>query len=167
MAIENVREYFRQYGREQDVMEFEASSATVELAAKAVGVEEARIAKTMSFYDKEGDGCIIVATAGDQRIDNAKFKRRFGMKAKMLKGGDVERLTGHAPGGVCPFANPEGTRVFLDVSLQRFDRMYPACGSGNSAIGLSSEEFFQYSRAEEWVDVCRHFQSNEAEGEKR
>ena len=100
MAIESVREYFRQYGREQDVMEFDASSATVELAAKAVGVEEARIAKTMSFYKKEGDGCIIVVTAGDVKVDNSKFKHTFGMKAKMLKGEDVQRLTGHAPGGI-------------------------------------------------------------------
>lgn len=158
MAIENVRAYFKQYGREQDVMEFDVSSATVELAAKAVGVEEARIAKTMSFYKKEGDGCIIVVTAGDMKVDNGKFKHTFGMKAKMLKGEDVERLTGHAPGGVCPFANPDGTEVFLDVSLQRFDRVYPACGSANSAIALECEEFFRYSHAKEWVDVCKRIE---------
>ena len=158
MAIESVREYFRQYGKEQDVMEFDASSATVELAAKAVGVEEARIAKTMSFYKKEGDGCIIVVTAGDVKVDNSKFKHTFGMKAKMLKGEDVQRLTGHAPGGVCPFANPEGTDVFLDVSLQRFETVYPACGSANSAIALNCDEFFRYSHAQSWVDVCKRIE---------
>lgn len=158
MAIENVREYFKKYGREQDVMEFDASSATVELAAKAVGVEEARIAKTMSFYKKEGNGCIIAVTAGDMKVDNSKFKHTFGMKAKMLKGEDVERLTGHMPGGVCPFANPEGTEVFLDVSLQRFDKIYPACGSANSAIALDCKELFKYSHAKEWVDICRRIE---------
>ena len=96
--------------------------ATVELAAAALGVEGARIAKSMSFYEKEGDGCLIVVTAGDQKVDNAKFKHFFGMKAKMLKGEDVERLTGHAPGGVCPFCNPEGTRVYLDESMKRLRR---------------------------------------------
>ena len=145
MAIESVREYFRQYGREQDVMEFDASSATVELAAKAVGVEEARIA-------------IIVVTAGDVKVDNSKFKHTFGMKAKMLKGEDVQRLTGHAQGGVCPFANPEGTDVFLDVSLQRFETVYPACGSANSAIALNCDEFFRYSHAQSWVDVCKRIE---------
>lgn len=111
MAIDKVKEYFRQFGKEQDVQEFPVSSATVELAAAALGVEGARIAKSMSFYDKEEGSCLLVVTAGDQKVDNSKFKHFFGMKAKMLKGEDVERLTGHAPGGVCPFCNPEGTRV--------------------------------------------------------
>lgn len=155
MAIDKVKEYFSQFGKEQDVQEFQVSSATVELAASALGVEGARIAKSMSFYEKEGDGCLIVVTAGDQKVDNSKFKHFFGMKARMLKGDDVERLTGHAPGGVCPFCNPEGTRVYLDESLKRFDTVFPACGSSNSAIELTCEELENYSRAQGWVDVCK------------
>ncbi|HIV13363.1 MAG: YbaK/EbsC family protein [Clostridiales bacterium] len=155
MAIDKVKEYFRQFGKEQDVQEFQVSSATVELAAAALGVEGARIAKSMSFYEKEGDGCLIVVTAGDQKVDNAKFKHFFGMKAKMLKGEDVERLTGHAPGGVCPFCNPEGTRVYLDESMKRFEAVFPACGSANSAIRLTCEELEKYSGALGWVDVCK------------
>lgn len=155
MAIDKVKEYFSQFGKEQDVQEFQVSSAMVDLAAAALGVEGARIAKSMSFYEKEGDGCLIVVTAGDQKVDNSKFKHFFGMKARMLKGDDVERLTGHAPGGVCPFCNPEGTRVYLDESMKRFDTVFPACGSSNSAIELTCEELENYSRSQGWVDVCK------------
>lgn len=155
MAIDKVREYLHKFGKEEKVQEFQVSSATVELAAQALGVEGARIAKSMSFYTKEGDGCIIVVTAGDKRVDNGKFKQFFGMKAKMLKGEDVEALTGHAPGGVCPFANPEGTIKYLDDSLKRFETVFPACGSANSAIEMSCEELFRCSEALKWVDVCK------------
>ncbi len=155
MAIDKVKEYFRQFGREEDVQEFSVSSATVDLAAQALGVEGARIAKSMSFYGKEEGSCVIVVTAGDQKVDNGKFKHFFGMKAKMLKGEDVERLTGHAPGGVCPFCNPDGTKVYLDESMKRFDTVFPACGSANSAIRLTCQELEQYSGSLEWVDVCR------------
>ena len=125
MAIEIVREYFKAYGRDGDIQEFPVSSATVELAAKALSVDPARIAKTLSFAD--GDGCLLVVTAGDQKIDNSKFKAVFGMKASMLSPDRVLELTGHAVGGVCPFALPEGVRVTLDVSLRRFPLIYPAC----------------------------------------
>lgn len=155
MAIDKVKEYFRQFGKEQEVQEFPVSSATVELAAAALGVEGARIAKSMSFYDKEEGSCLLVVTAGDQKVDNSKFKHFFGMKAKMLKGEDVERLTGHAPGGVCPFCNPEGTRVYLDESMKRFETVFPACGSSNSAIELTCQELERYSCALGWVDVCK------------
>ena len=153
MSIEKVRQYFTRFGRENDVMAFEVSSATVELAAAAIGVDGARIAKTLSFYS--GNGCILVVTAGDMRIDNAKFKQQFGMKAKMLSGGDVERLTGYVPGGVCPFDNPPGVQKYLDVSLKRFDTIYPACGSGNSGIALDCDELYEYAQADGWIDVCK------------
>ena len=155
MAIDKVREYFKQYGREQDILEFPVSSATVELAAKAVGTEPARIAKTLSFYDKDSDGCILVITAGDTKIDNSKFKHFFGFKAKMLSGEDVERLTGHAIGGVCPFANPDHVAVYLDDSMKRFETVFPAAGSANSAIELTCDELTAHSHASQWVDVCK------------
>ena len=153
MSIENVRSYFRSLGREGDIREFSQSSATVELAAQALGVEPARIAKTLSFQD--GEGCLLIVAAGDARIDNPKFKAAFGFKAKML------RLTGHAVGGVCPFAVPDTVRVCLDVSLRRFDTVFPACGSANSAIELTCEDLFAYSRAWEWVDVCKSWREGE------
>ena len=155
MSIDKVREYFRPLGREQDILEFPVSSATVELAAEAVGTEPARIAKTLSFYEKEEDGCILVITAGDMKIDNSKFKHFFGFKAKMLSGEDVTRLTGHAIGGVCPFANPEHVDVYLDESMRRFETVFPAAGSSNSAIELTCRELEEYSRAKQWVDVCK------------
>lgn len=155
MAIEKVREYFRKYGRDQEIREFDASSATVELAASAVGVESARIAKTLSFCGKEEGSCVLVVTAGDKKVDNGKFKQFFGMKAKMPKGEEVEQLTGHAIGGVCPFANPPRTNVYLDESLKRFQTVFPAAGSANSAIELTCQELFQLSGAKEWVDVCK------------
>ena len=147
MAIEKVREYFRQFGIEDRILEFDVSSATVDLAAKAVGVEGARICKTLSFKDGE-NGCILIQTAGDTKIDNRKFKDAFAQKAKMLTAEEVVGFTGHAVGGVCAFAidNPK-VRVYCDESLKRFETVFPACGSSNSAI--------EYSNAAGWIDVCK------------
>ncbi len=154
MAIDKVKEYFRQFGRDKDILEFPVSSATVELAAEALHTDPARIAKTISLYGEEGN-CILIITAGDQKIDNSKYKHFFGKKAKMLAFEDVEPMTGHAPGGVCPFANPEGTKVYLDVSLQRFETVFPACGSENSAIELNCSELEKFSGSLGWIDVCK------------
>ena len=145
MAIDKVKEYFRQYDMEERVLEFDVSSATVELAALAVGVEGARICKTLSFHDHE-EGCILIQTAGDTKIDNKKFKATFGQKAKMLTAEEVVEFTGHAIPKV---------RVFCDESMKRFETIFPACGSSNSAIELTCDEIFRYSKAESWVDVCK------------
>ena len=155
MAIEKVRKYFEKYGIEDRILEFDASSATVELAAKAVGVEGARICKTLSFKDGD-DGCILIQTAGDTKIDNRKFKDTFGQKAKMLTAEEVVEFTGHAIGGVCAFAieNPK-VRVYCDESLRRFETVFPACGSSNSAIEFTCDELYKYSQALEWIDVCK------------
>lgn len=155
MAIDKVREYFRQFGLEDKILEFDVSSATVDLAAQAVGVEGARICKTLSFKDK-GGGCILIQAAGDARIDNRKFKDKFHLKAKMLTAEEVVEFTGHAIGGVCAFAieNPN-VKVYTDESLKRFDTVFPACGSSNSAIEFTCDELFRYSNAIEWVDVCK------------
>jgi len=154
MSIEKVREYFKGYDMEDKVLEFELSSATVRLAAIALGTEEARIAKTMSF--KKDDGCILVITAGDVKIDNAKYRHTFGLKAKMLTPDEVMEFVGHAVGGVCPFAVKEGViGIYIDESVKRFDTVFPACGSSNSAIELTPEELFRYSNADAWVDVCK------------
>ena len=155
MAIEKVRKYFEQYGIEDRILEFDVSSATVELAAKAVGVEGARICKTLSFKDGD-DGCILIQTAGDTKIDNRKFKDTFGQKAKMLTAEEVVEFTGHAIGGVCAFAieNPK-VRVYCDESLKRFETVFPACGSSNSAIEFTCDELYKYSQALEWIDVCK------------
>ena len=153
MSIETVRAYFKTCGREGDVLEFPVSSATVELAAQALGVIPARIAKTLSFVVE--DRCILILAAGDAKIDNKKYKAQFHTKAKMLLAGQVEPLTGHAVGGVCPFANPEGTTAYLDVSLKRFDTVFPAAGSPNSAIELSCAELEAFSHSAGWVDVCK------------
>lgn len=153
MSIERVREYFRQYHMEERILEMDQSSATVELAAQAVGVEPARIAKTMSF--KKGDETILVVTAGDRKIDNSKYKNYFGVKAKMLTPDEVIEKVGHPVGGVCPFAVPDQVQVYLDESMKRFEMVYPACGSGNSAIGLTCEELERYSHSRAWVDVCK------------
>lgn len=152
MSIEAVKAYFRSFGREQDVQEFPVSSATVELAAQALSTEPARIAKTLSFQD--GEGCLLVVTAGDTKIDNQKFKAYFGFKAKMLTPEQALAMTGHAVGGVCPFALPEGVRVVLDESMRRFSTVFPACGSSNSAIELTCEELERYSGGV-WADVCK------------
>ena len=154
MSIEKVREYFRGYDMEDKVLEFEVSSATVRLAAIAFGTEEARIAKTMSF--KKDEGCILVITAGDVKIDNAKYRHTFGLKAKMLTPDEVMEFVGHAIGGVCPFAVNEGViGIYIDESVKRFDTVFPACGSSNSAIELTPEELFRYANADAWVDVCK------------
>jgi prolyl-tRNA editing enzyme YbaK/EbsC (Cys-tRNA(Pro) deacylase) len=153
VSIETVRAYFKTCGREGDVLEFPVSSATVELAAQALGVIPARIAKTLSFLVE--DRCILILAAGDAKIDNKKYKAQFHTKAKMLLAGQVEPLTGHAVGGVCPFANPEGTTAYLDVSLKRFDTVFPAAGSPNSAIELSCAELEAFSHSAGWVDVCK------------
>ena len=155
MAIEKVRKYFEKYGIEDRILEFAVSSATVELAAKAVGVEGARICKTLSFKDGD-DGCILIQTAGDTKIDNRKFKDTFGQKAKMLTAEEVVEFTGHAIGGVCAFAieNPK-VRVYCDESLRRFETVFPACGNSNSAIEFTCDELYKYSQALEWIDVCK------------
>ncbi len=156
MAIDRVRAYLRTFGAEERILEFPVSSATVALAAQALGCEEARIAKTLSFA--QGEGCILVVAAGDAKVDNAKFKARFAMKAKMLSPDDAQRLVGHAVGGVCPFGVNAGVPVYLDESLRRFATVFPACGSANSAIELTLEELERFSRAEGWVDVCKGWQ---------
>lgn len=153
MSIEKGRAYFRQFGMEDRVQEFTVSSATVELAALALGVEGARIAKTLSF--KKDDSCILILAAGDARIDNRKFKDKFHMKAKMLTPDEVLELVGHPVGGVCPFGINEGVDVYLDESLKRFTTVFPAVGSANSAIELNLDELFKYSNALEWIDVCK------------
>lgn len=153
MSIERGRAYFRQFGMEDRVREFDVSSATVELAALALGVEGARIAKTLSF--KKDDSCILILAAGDARIDNHKFKAKFHMKAKMLSPDEVLTLVGHPVGGVCPFGINDGIDVYLDESLKRFETVFPAVGSGNSAIELDLDELYKYSNALEWIDVCK------------
>ena len=153
MSIERVRNYFKELGAEEKIREFEVSSATVELAAAALGCEGARIAKTLSF--SVGGEPILVVCAGDAKIDNPKYKAKFGTKAKMLTPDEAVELIGHAVGGVCPFAVNEGVRVYLDVTLRRFETVYPAAGSSNSAIELTIEELEKYSKPVEWVDVCK------------
>lgn len=154
MSIEKVRDYLRALSLEDRIAEFDVSSATVELAAIALGTEGARIAKTISLHGKDG-GCILVVTAGDHKIDNQKFKSRFGFKPRMLSPEEAIAFTGHAVGGVCPFALPEGVTVYLDESLKRFDTVYPAAGSSNSAVSLSCDELFSASRAESWENLCK------------
>lgn len=153
MAIEQVKEFFKKFNMEEKIMEFDTSSATVELAAQALNVIPARIAKTLSF--KKDNSCILVLTSGDVKINNPKFKAEFGMRAKMPSAEEVLIFTGHAAGGVCPFAVADGIPVYLDISLKRFDTVFPACGSGNSAIELTCDDLFRYSGAEKWVDVCK------------
>lgn len=153
MSIEKVRAYFRTLGLEQRIQEFDSSSATVALAAQALGCEECRIAKTLSFY--KDYIVILVVIAGDMKIDNPKYKAQFGTKAKMLSYDDVTARIGHAVGGVCPFAVNEGVETYLDVSLKRFATVFPACGSANSAIELTPDELERYSQCKAWVDVCK------------
>lgn len=153
MAIEKVKEYFRKYDMEEKVLEFDVSSATVELAAEALHCEPCRIAKTLSFF--VGEEPILIVTAGDVKIDNAKYKARFGKKAKMISAEEVETVIGHDVGGVCPFAVDENVTIYLDESLKRFTTVFPACGSSNSAIELTIEEMERYSGYKEWVDVCK------------
>ena len=153
MSIERVKAYFRELGIEDRVREFDVSSATVELAAAALRCEPQRIAKTLSFL-ADGHGVLVVA-AGDARIDNHKYKAQFGTKVKMLSPQEVEDLVGHGVGGVCPFGVKEGVEVYLDVSLKRFETVFPACGSSNSAIELTIPELEKYSGYVSWVDVCK------------
>lgn len=152
MSIEKVREYFKTKGIDERIQEFKVSSATVVLAAKALHCEENRIAKTLSFH--MGEKVILIVTAGDAKIDNAKYKAQFGTKAKMLSFDEAEPLVGHVIGGVCPFAVNAGVETYLDVSLKRFNTVFPACGSPNSAIELSLEELEEYSDFIKWIDVC-------------
>ncbi|WP_394964688.1 YbaK/EbsC family protein [Candidatus Allofournierella excrementigallinarum] len=153
MSIERVKAYFAAAGLADRVREFEVSSATVELAAQALGCEGKRIAKTLSFMGPAGP--LLVVAAGDARIDNPKFKARFGIKAKMLTPEQAVELVGHAVGGVCPFAVNEGVEVWLDESLKRFETVFPACGSSNSAIELTIPGLEQHAAPKGWVDVCK------------
>ncbi|NBK93392.1 YbaK/EbsC family protein [bacterium 1XD21-13] len=159
MSIEIVRKYFASYGMEDRIREFQVSSATVELAAQAVGCIPARIAKTLSF--KVGEEPILIVAAGDAKIDNRKYKDQFGKKAVMLSQEEVAEKIGHAVGGVCPFGIPDTVSVYLDISMKRFETVFPAAGSSNSAIELTMEELMQYSHAKEWIDVCKGWQEQE------
>ena len=154
MSIERVRDYFRPLGREGDILEFPVSSATVELAAQAVGVIPARIAKTLSFL--VNDGCVLIVAAGDAKIDNSKYKHFFHTKAKMLTPDEVTEMIGHAIGGVCPFGIKEGVKVYLDESMKRFDSVFPAAGSSNSAIELTCDQLEQVAQnCQGWGDFCK------------
>ena len=159
MSIEKVRAYFETLGIADKILEFDVSSATVELAAQALGVKGQRIAKTLSFM--LDSGCILIVAAGDAKVDNKKYKTLFGQKAKMLAHDDVPEYIGHAVGGVCPFAVKEGVKVYLDESLKRFETVFPACGSSNSAIELTIPELEKYSCFDGWVDVCKDWQEEE------
>ena len=156
MSIEKVRAYFEPLGIAARIQEFPVSSATVELAAQALGVEGKRIAKTLSFL--VGEQCVLIVAAGDAKVDNGKFKAQFHTKAKMLPHDQVPEYVGHAVGGVCPFAVKEGVAVYLDESLRRFETVFPACGSSNSAIELTIPELERYARTTQWVDVCKGWQ---------
>lgn len=156
MSIENVRAYLKRFGADERVLEFDSSSATVELAAVAVGCEPARIAKTLSF-DVNGK-CVLIVTAGDAKIDNGKYKAMFHTKAKMLGYDEVEERTGHKVGGVSPFAVNPDVEIYLDVSLKRFNTVFPACGSSNSAIELTCGELAEFSGTDKWIDVCKGWQ---------
>lgn len=154
MSIEKVRAYFKEQGIEDKIQEFEVSSATVELAAQALGCEPERIAKSITF--QAGDRIIMIVTAGDQKIDNPEYKAQFGTKAKMLAREEAEDLIGHAVGGVCPFAVNEGVEIYLDESLKRFETVFPACGSSNSAAEFTIPELEKYTNYLEWIDVCKN-----------
>lgn len=157
MAIEKVREYFSQFGMKDKIIELPQSSATVELAAEALHCEPQRIAKTLSFH--VSDRVVLIVAAGDAKIDNQKYKQYFGEKARMLDFSEAESLIGHAVGGVCPFAVNEDVEVYLDKSLKRFESVYPAAGSGNSAILLTLDELEKYSKCLDWIDVCKGWDS--------
>ena len=159
MSIEIVRRYFSSYGMEERILEFPVSSATVDLAAQAVGCIPARLGKTLSF--KVGEDPILIVAAGDAKIDNRKYKDKFGKKAVMLSQEEVAEKIGHAVGGVCPFGIPDTVSVYLDESMKRFETVFPAAGSSNSAIELNMEELMRYSCAKEWIDVCKGWQEQE------
>lgn len=153
MSIEQVKEYLKQFNKDKNILELDSSSATVELAAHALNVNPARIAKTLSF--KKDTSCILIVTAGNTKIDNKKFKSEFGLKAKMLTPQEVIDITGHAIGGVCPFGlKNDNIKIYCDNSIKRFETIFPACGSSNSAIELTPDELFEISKSENWVDVC-------------
>ena len=156
MSLERVKEYLKEFGAEDRVLEFPVSSATVELAAKAVGCEGKQIAKTLSFELPQGS--LLIVAAGDAKVDNHKFKETFGVKAKMLPPDQVEEKIGHRVGGVCPFGINPGVRVCLDESLKRFETVYPACGSANSAIRVTLPEMETFARTQDWVDVCKNWE---------
>ena len=160
ISVDRVIQSLAAFGLEKRLITLDSSSATVALAAQALGCKEALIAKTLSF--ELNDGALLLVAAGDAKVDNKKFKAVFGTKAKMPSPQDVERLTGFRPGGVCPFAAKEGVKVYLDISLKRFEIVYPAGGSGNTAVKLSLPELEQASRAEKWVDVCKGWQEENA-----
>ena len=153
MSIEEVRSYLSRWNKDKDIIEMDISTATVELAAAALGVIPARIAKSISLR-ASGENAMMVVTAGDMKLDNRKFRGHFGFKPKMLNPEEALAFTGHAIGGVCPFALPPGLEVYLDASMKRFQTMFPACGSGNSAIELTLEELEGYSQSRGWLDVC-------------
>ncbi|MDN4493789.1 YbaK/EbsC family protein [Ureibacillus aquaedulcis] len=154
MSLQSVKEHLGKFKREQDILELNQSSATVEQAANALNVTPAKIAKTLSFKDKEGNSFLIV-TAGDAKIDNKKFRDRFDIKAKMLSAQEVVDQTGHVIGGVCPFGLANNLKVYLDISMKRFNTVFPACGSINSAIEVTCDELEQYSGSVDWVDVSK------------
>lgn len=156
MSIEKAKDYLKRFGAADRAIEFPTSSATVELAAEAAHCEPARIAKTLSF--RVGEGCVLIVAAGDAKVDNPKYKTRFGCKAKMLAADEVEPEIGHGVGGVCPFGVNDGVAVYLDESLRRFDTVFPACGSANSAIELSIGELETFSASAGWIDVCKGWQ---------
>lgn len=158
MSFEKVKAYLAPFGLSDRCIDLKESSATVALAAEALGTEEARIAKTMSFL--VDDEPLIVVVAGDARVDNHKYKETFHKKAKMIPGADCEKYIGHRPGGVCPFALPAMVPVYLDLSLKRFDTVYPAAGTDHSAVKLTLEELEKASRAKGWVDVCKNWESS-------
>lgn len=155
MSQEKVREYFKLYGLEKRITELDTSSATVGLAAKALGCEEAKIAKTLAF--KVYDSVILIVAAGDAKVDNAKYKEKFGIKASMADKETLEKIVGHAAGGVCPFCVNDGIKVYLDESLKRFEVVYPAAGSSSNTVELSIKELAQYSNYVEWIDVCKNW----------
>lgn len=152
MSVESVKQYFSQYGIEHKIKEFNVSSATVTLAAQALSCPPGRIAKTLAFL--VNDAAVLIVTAGDTKIDNKKYKAYFHTKAKMISPEQTEHYTGHTPGGICPFAVPPQVTVYLDISLQQYETVFPACGSANSAIELSLPELEQFSRFTAWIDVC-------------
>lgn len=158
MSLEKAKEYLKKWNLEDRVKEFSESSATVELAAKAIGCEPEHIAKTLSFQVE--DNPVLIVASGDAKIDNVKFKEQFHTKAKMLSKEEVEEKIGHAVGGVCPFGVNEGVRVYLDISLRRFKTIYPACGSSNSVVKMTVEELETCSKNLEWIDVCKGWQEN-------
>jgi prolyl-tRNA editing enzyme YbaK/EbsC (Cys-tRNA(Pro) deacylase) len=164
MSFDKVHEYLKKWGRDRDIMEFPVSSATVELAARALGVKPARIAKTLAFGTKEG-GAMLVVTAGDAKTDNSMFKADLEKKKKMLTPEETLEYTGHMVGGVCPFGLKDSIPVFLDVSLQRFTTVFPACGGDNSAIELTCAELDEYSGNRKWVNVCRGWDANGGDSE--